>query len=166
MQPAALRSRQPAQVVGAARPLLMLFMAGKAFGFCPCPGGNWWAVVNNFEQSRQFTDLASHYLQNIQEFLLSLHFNSRGLHIEAPLQINILLIIVIFCSQQLKDLLAVAVACITEFRAACFIFHCYMERMVLAISVLLAAKVNVGYWAEWMFADLKTLGQLLCQLPH
>lgn len=59
-----------------------------------------------------------------------------------------------------------AVACTTEFRAACFIFHCYMERMVLAISVLLAAKVNVGYWAEWMFADLKTLGQLLCQLPH
>lgn len=59
-----------------------------------------------------------------------------------------------------------AVARTTEFRAARFIFRCYMERMGLAISVLLAAKVNVGYWAGWMFADLKSLGQLLCQLPH
>lgn len=70
MQPAALRSRQAAQVVGAARPFLM-----------HCHGSLWLAkpftlplvlvatgeAVNNFEQSRQFTDIASHYLQNIYE---------------------------------------------------------------------------------------------------
>lgn len=36
------------------------------------------------------------------------------------------------------------VACTTEFRAARFIFHCYVERMVLAIPVLHDAKVKVG----------------------